>query len=233
VGYFEEFTLSDLTFLWNKCKGKCAVSGLDFSFVRIGDGKAQRPFAPSLDRIDSTKPYTRDNVRIVLQVANFAMNAWGLSPLHQLAEGILRINGPYINPPVSDIGPKDEAIGQEPLIIEGEVVETDQGQLAFPQRADLLWPTLAFIQSSERTSHEIENYLADEFALEPELLEAKYNNGMPVWRNLVSWVLVELGHSKYHAIEREGTLPRPGGGEMGLYRATGRGTVMTQNDLAS
>jgi hypothetical protein len=233
MGFFEELTLSDLICLWNACKGKCSVSGLDFSFVRLGNGKAQRPFAPSLDRIDPAKPYTRNNVRIVLQVANFAMNAWGLSPLHQLAEGVLRINGPYSEAPASNIGPKDEAIGQEPLIIEGEVVDTDQGQLVFPQRSDLLWPALASIQAGEKTSHEIESYLSDLFSLDPELLEAKYDNGMPVWRNLVSWVLVDLGHHKYDAIEREKTLPRPGRGEMRLYRVTERGTRMTQNDLSS
>ena len=102
----------------------------------------------------------------------------------------------------------------------------------FPQRSDLIWPALAFIQNGEKDSHEIENYLADLFSLGPEFLEAKYNSGMPVWRNLVSWVLVELGHHKYDAIERDKTLPRPGGGTMGLYRVTQRGTRMTQDDLS-
>jgi hypothetical protein len=83
--------------------------------------------------------------------------------------------------------------------------------LVFPQRSDLIWPTLAFIQTGEKNSHEIENYLSDLFSLAPEALEAKYNNGMPVWRNLVSWVLVELGHHKYDAIERDETLHGPGG----------------------
>lgn len=232
-GSSEEFTLGDLAFLWNKSAGKCSVSGLEFSFVRIGDGKAQRPFAPSLDRIDPAKPYTRENVRIVVQVANFAMNAWGLLPVHQLAEGILRVNGPYAKPIGLSIGPKDETISQEPLIVKGEVVDTDQGMLVFPQREDLIWPALAFIQTGERNSHEIENYLSDLFSLAPESLEAKYDNGMPVWRNLVSWVLVDLGHHKYGAIERDKTLPRPGGGTMGIYRVTERGSRMTQNDLSS
>lgn len=233
MGYSEEFTLGDLTFLWNKCEGKCAVSGLEFFFAKIGDGQAQRPFAPSLDRIDPAKPYTRENVRVVVQVANFAMNAWGLSPLHQLAEGILRVNGPYAEAPLSSIGPKDESIAQEPLTVEGEIVDTDQGMLVFPQRSDLIGPALAFIRTGEKNSHEIENYLSDLFSLRPELLEAKYNNGMPVWRNLVSWILVELGYHKYNAIERDKTLLRPGGGTMGLYRVTEQGAAMTQIDLLS
>ena len=161
------------------------------------------------------------------------MNAWGLSPVHQLAEGILRVNGPCAEPPSSIVGPKDETIDHEPLIVEGEVVDTDHGMLVFPQRSDLIWPALAFIQTGEKNSHEIENYLSDLFSLGPEFLEAKQNSGMPVWRNLVSWVLVELGHHKYDAIERDKTLPRPGGGTMGTYRVTERGSKMTQNDLSS
>jgi hypothetical protein len=146
-------------------------------------------------------------------------------------QGILRINGPFTGPPLSSIGPKDEPIVDEPLPIEAEVVDTDRGLLVFPQRSDLLWPTLEFIQAHERDSQEIENHLADLFSLDPQLLEAKQRSGMPVWRNLVSFVLVDLGHQKYGAIERRGTLVRPGGGTMGRYRVTERGSKMTQQDL--
>jgi hypothetical protein len=83
-GSLAGFSLENLCHVWDKSGGRCAVSGLEFSFERIGAGQAQRPFAPSLDRIDSTKSYTRENVRIVVQVANFAMNAWGLPPVHRL-----------------------------------------------------------------------------------------------------------------------------------------------------
>ena len=40
-------------------------------------GQARRPFAPSLDRIDSSGGYTRDNTRLVCQAVNFALNAFG------------------------------------------------------------------------------------------------------------------------------------------------------------
>ena len=124
-----DFSLEDLCHVWDKAGGRCAVSGLEFAFERMGVGQAQRPFAPSLDRIDSTKPYTRENVRVVAQVANFAMNAWGLPPVHRLAQGILRINGRFTGPPLSSGGPRDGPIVNEPLPIEGEVVGTDHGPL--------------------------------------------------------------------------------------------------------
>ena len=103
--------------------------------------------------------------------------------------------------------------------------------LVFPQRSDMLWPTLEFIQANERDSQEIEDHLADLFSLGPQLLEARQQSGVLVWRNLVSFVLVDLGYSKYDAIKRLGTLFRPRGGTMGRYRVTEQGSKMTQEDL--
>jgi hypothetical protein len=65
--------------------GRCALSGLCFDLRIIGSGKARRPFAPSLDRIDSTGGYTRDNVRLVCQAVNFALNAYGEDTFREIA----------------------------------------------------------------------------------------------------------------------------------------------------
>lgn len=69
------FTEDDMMTVWERCEGRCAVSGLEFSEVIVGTGRARRPYAPSLDRIDRTRGYEPDNVRLVCAVANFAMNA--------------------------------------------------------------------------------------------------------------------------------------------------------------
>ena len=61
--------------------GRCALSGLR----QVGSGKVLRPFAPSLDRIDSTGGYTRDNVRLVCQAVNFALNAYGEDVFREIA----------------------------------------------------------------------------------------------------------------------------------------------------
>lgn len=57
---------------------KCALTGLDFKYdpenVEVAH---KRPFAPSLDRIDSTKGYTKDNVRFVCIIVNFALSEFG------------------------------------------------------------------------------------------------------------------------------------------------------------
>jgi hypothetical protein len=80
------FSGDDLRALWKDCKGKCAVSGLPFRERKIGSGKAQRVYAPSLDRKDPNRGYTRDNCWLVMVGVNFAMNRWGLDTYLELAE---------------------------------------------------------------------------------------------------------------------------------------------------
>src|SRR5271156_4618357 len=77
----EVYSMDDLSAAWEANRGCCAISGLPFGLQVVGDGQAKRPFAPSLDRIARKKPYRRDNVRLVVSIANFAMNAWGDEPL--------------------------------------------------------------------------------------------------------------------------------------------------------
>ena len=79
-GSIEAFSMADLTAAWVACGGCCSVSGLPFNLLVVGDGQAKRPFAPSLDRIDRHQPYQRNNVRLVVSIANFAINAWGMDP---------------------------------------------------------------------------------------------------------------------------------------------------------
>jgi hypothetical protein len=67
----------DIVELWNESAGCCAITGLPFNRDRYGQGAAKCAFAPSLDRIDPTKPYTRDNCRFVLAAVNFALNSFG------------------------------------------------------------------------------------------------------------------------------------------------------------
>ncbi|MFO1035819.1 MAG: hypothetical protein U1E45_03145 [Geminicoccaceae bacterium] len=81
----EIFGEEDLRELWRRCRGRCAISGLPFRNEIFGSGAARRPYAPSLDRIDATLPYTLQNCRLVLQVVNFALNAYGDEVFHDIA----------------------------------------------------------------------------------------------------------------------------------------------------
>jgi hypothetical protein len=66
--------------------GRCALTGLPFDLREIGTGRARRPFAPSLDRIDGEGGYTKDNVRLVCQAVNFALNRFGEDVFYEIAE---------------------------------------------------------------------------------------------------------------------------------------------------
>src|SRR6202012_5365358 len=92
-GSTQDYSMDDLCAAWKDCDGKCKVSGLEFNFQVHGNGQARRPFAPSLDRIRPDHPYSRENVRLVLSIATFAMNAWGLEPLEVLATGVHNMKG--------------------------------------------------------------------------------------------------------------------------------------------
>lgn len=66
-------------------RGRCELTGLRFSTDR--EDAANRPFAHSIDRIDSSKGYTRGNVRIVCAGINVAMMHWGEALFAKLAVG--------------------------------------------------------------------------------------------------------------------------------------------------
>lgn len=55
--------------LFDNCEGKCSVTKLPFD-MQMGKGKNRNPFRPSVDRIDSSKGYVKNNVQIVLAVVN-------------------------------------------------------------------------------------------------------------------------------------------------------------------
>lgn len=70
------FTETDLTTLWQRCGGSCAITRLEFTDEKVGTGRAKRAFAPSVDKIDSEGAYTVENCRLVMVAVNFALNTW-------------------------------------------------------------------------------------------------------------------------------------------------------------
>jgi hypothetical protein len=55
-------------------QGLCQMTGLPFVLDKPEKGSSTHPYAPSIDRIDSNKDYTKDNIRIVLWAVNAATN---------------------------------------------------------------------------------------------------------------------------------------------------------------
>lgn len=82
-----KLTKEDLAYFVERCGGRCEVSGIPFSRETIGD---REPYAPSIDRIDSSLGYIRDNCRLVCYAVNLALSNWGDDVLIRIAYGIVR-----------------------------------------------------------------------------------------------------------------------------------------------
>lgn len=70
----------------HESRGACQVTFTPFSLHRQSEWR-RAPFAPSVDRIDSSLGYVAGNVRLVCVAANLAMNEWGESVLSKIAHG--------------------------------------------------------------------------------------------------------------------------------------------------
>lgn len=67
---------------------ECQLTGIPFDTEKPKGKK--RPFAASIDRIDSARGYSADNCRLVCVAVNVAMNEWGESVLYAIATGLTR-----------------------------------------------------------------------------------------------------------------------------------------------
>lgn len=74
-----DLTLPALLALLDRQGHRCAVSFIRFTMKPTPgtEDKFCRPFAPSIDRVDSAGGYTLGNVRLVARIVNFSMNKWG------------------------------------------------------------------------------------------------------------------------------------------------------------
>ena len=69
--------------------GVCSMSGLHFSYKSLGPGK-RNPYAPSIDRIDSSGGYTPDNIRVVCFAINMMMADFGAGVFENVAKAYLK-----------------------------------------------------------------------------------------------------------------------------------------------
>jgi len=72
VRYNLEFNLSKQIIIDKMYKGVCEATGIPLDFSRV----SYNPYSPSIDRIDSSRGYTDDNVQVVCMIYNFCKNAF-------------------------------------------------------------------------------------------------------------------------------------------------------------
>jgi len=86
----------DLDFNWldnllDSQNYRCAKTGIMF-FTRNKAKTRVDPYRPSIDRIDSSKGYTKDNVRIVAWVTNMMLLDWGDDILNTTVRAYVKHN---------------------------------------------------------------------------------------------------------------------------------------------
>jgi hypothetical protein len=73
--------------------GKCEVTGVAFELDEWPDSD-KNPYAPSLDRIDPSRGYSDDNVRVVIWAYNLLKgqlsDVWATTTILTMAAGIIK-----------------------------------------------------------------------------------------------------------------------------------------------
>jgi hypothetical protein len=83
-----DLTRSEFDEIVTKSKGHCRVTGLKFNNEQPNGIGTIRPYAASLDRIDSAQGYSKANCRLVCVVVNFAMSTFGDKPLFKMLDAL-------------------------------------------------------------------------------------------------------------------------------------------------
>ena len=69
--------------------GYCSVTKIPFSHEAMPN-RRRNPFAPSIDRIDSSKGYTPDNIRVVIFAFNLMLADFGAEVFGEVAKAYLK-----------------------------------------------------------------------------------------------------------------------------------------------
>lgn len=84
-----DFEKEYLLELWNKQNGLCALSGLQMTFSKTG---VCDPMNVSVDRIDSNKHYTKDNVQLVCYVLNVMKTNLPMKEFLKICKSVIKYN---------------------------------------------------------------------------------------------------------------------------------------------
>ena len=85
---YNDLTLDYLMYLWEKQKGLCALTGIPMTY-KFYEGRVNTNL--SVDRIDSTKGYSKDNVQLVCMAANQMKNDLSMEEFMNMCEVVLAL----------------------------------------------------------------------------------------------------------------------------------------------
>jgi len=79
----------DAIWLYNKVlNGSCEVTGINFNF-NYNSSSRTNPYTPSVDRINSSGFYTKDNVQVVVWIYNSMKNDWEEEEIKKVAKSLI------------------------------------------------------------------------------------------------------------------------------------------------
>lgn len=101
----ERKSTSPALYLWKYARARAKQDGMDFDlslddivipeccpYLRTVFVMGDKQLAASLDRIDSTKGYTKDNIMVISYMANRMKNNATIEQLVKFAEGVLTVH---------------------------------------------------------------------------------------------------------------------------------------------
>lgn len=83
---YNDLTIDFLMYLWEKQDGKCALTGIPMTY-KFYEGRVNTNL--SVDRIDSTKGYSKENVQLVCMAANQMKNDLSMEEFLEMCEAVL------------------------------------------------------------------------------------------------------------------------------------------------
>jgi hypothetical protein len=86
-----DITLEDLKVQWEKQHGICPYTG--WTMKRPVNSTVRRSVSPdsaSVDRIDSSKGYTKDNIQFICLMAQYAKNTFQEADVLKFCEAVVR-----------------------------------------------------------------------------------------------------------------------------------------------
>lgn len=87
---YNDLDIEFLLYLWSKQNGKCALTDVPMTY-KFYEGRVNTNL--SIDRIDSAKGYTRDNVQLVTMAANQMKNDLTIDELVDMCKRIIEVAG--------------------------------------------------------------------------------------------------------------------------------------------